>query len=99
MECLCLVWALEQPHYYLDGPVLETITDCNTVKSLLNMKNPNRHMLRWQIAIQEYRGNMNIVNRAGNIHKNSDDLIRWELPNQPDNSAYVPTSAEPQIPI
>ncbi|MBW0551020.1 hypothetical protein O181_090735 [Austropuccinia psidii MF-1] len=56
-------------------------------------------MLRWNIAIQEYRGNMTIVHKAGNIHKNSDGLSRWALPNTPDNPAYVPTSAEPQIPI
>ncbi|MBW0548450.1 hypothetical protein O181_088165, partial [Austropuccinia psidii MF-1] len=71
MECLCLVWALEELHYYLDGSVFEVITDCNAMKSLLNMKTPNRHMLRWQIALQEYRGNMSIVHKAGNIHQNS----------------------------
>ncbi|MBW0539500.1 hypothetical protein O181_079215 [Austropuccinia psidii MF-1] len=98
MECLCLVWALEKLHYYLDGSVFEVITDFNSGKSL-NMKTPNRHMLRRQIAIQEYRGNMTIVHKAGNIHKNSDGLSRWELPNKPDNPAYVPTCAEPQIPI
>ncbi|MBW0576172.1 hypothetical protein O181_115887 [Austropuccinia psidii MF-1] len=27
----------------------------------LNMNTTNRHMLRWQIAIQEYRGKMNII--------------------------------------
>ncbi|MBW0506698.1 hypothetical protein O181_046413 [Austropuccinia psidii MF-1] len=62
-------------------------------------KTPNRHMLIWHIAIQEYRGNMTIVHKAGNIHKNADGLSRWELPNKADNPAYVPTSAEPQIPI
>ncbi|MBW0506883.1 hypothetical protein O181_046598 [Austropuccinia psidii MF-1] len=56
-------------------------------------------MLRWKIAIQEYRGNMTIVNRAGNIHKNSDGLSRWELPNTSYNPAYVPSDSEPQIPI
>ncbi|MBW0568410.1 hypothetical protein O181_108125 [Austropuccinia psidii MF-1] len=97
MECLCLSWALEKLHYYLDGSVFEVINDFNAVKSPLNMKNPNRHMLRWQIAIQECRGNMSIVHKAGNIHKNTDGLSRWELTNTPDNSAYVPTGAEPQI--
>ncbi|MBW0539181.1 hypothetical protein O181_078896 [Austropuccinia psidii MF-1] len=72
MECLCLVWALEKLHYYLDGSGFEVITDCNAMKSLLNMKNPNRHMLRWKIGIQAYRGNMNIGHKAGNICKNSD---------------------------
>ncbi|MBW0531696.1 hypothetical protein O181_071411 [Austropuccinia psidii MF-1] len=56
-------------------------------------------MLRWQISIQEYRGNITIVHKAGNIHKNSDGLSRWGLPNTSENSAYVPKSAEPQIPI
>ncbi|MBW0539287.1 hypothetical protein O181_079002 [Austropuccinia psidii MF-1] len=69
MECLCIVWALEKLHYYLDGTVFDVITDCNALKSLLTMKTPNRHMLRWQIAIQEYRGNMTIVHKSGNIHK------------------------------
>ncbi|MBW0517732.1 hypothetical protein O181_057447 [Austropuccinia psidii MF-1] len=99
MECLCLVWALEKLHYYRDGSVFEVITYCNDLKSLLNMKTPNRYMLRWQIAIQEYRGNMTIVHKAGNIHKNADGLSRWALLNTPDNHAYVPTSAESQIPI
>ncbi|MBW0550408.1 hypothetical protein O181_090123 [Austropuccinia psidii MF-1] len=99
MECLCLVWALEKLHYYLDGSVFELITDFNAVKSLLNMKTPNRHMLRWQIAIQEYRGNMTIVHKAGNIHKNADGLSKWALPNTPDNLAYVPIGSEPQISI
>ncbi|MBW0523248.1 hypothetical protein O181_062963 [Austropuccinia psidii MF-1] len=56
-------------------------------------------MSRWQIAIQEYRGNMTIVHKAGNIHKNADGLSRWVLPNTPENPAYVTTSTEPQIPI
>ncbi|MBW0523347.1 hypothetical protein O181_063062 [Austropuccinia psidii MF-1] len=99
MECLCLVWALEKLHYSLDGSVFEVITDCNAVKSLLNMKTPNRHMLRWQIAIQEYRGKMTIVHKADNIHNNADGLSRWVLANTPDNPAYVPLEAEPQIPI
>ncbi|MBW0543103.1 hypothetical protein O181_082818 [Austropuccinia psidii MF-1] len=54
-------------------------------------------MLRWQISILEYRGNMTILHKAGNIHKNADGLSRWELPNTPDNPAYFPTGSEPQI--
>ncbi|MBW0558707.1 hypothetical protein O181_098422 [Austropuccinia psidii MF-1] len=56
-------------------------------------------MLRWQIAIQEYRGNMTIVHQDGNIHKNADGLRRWALPNNIDNPAYVSEEAFPQIPI
>ncbi|MBW0520181.1 hypothetical protein O181_059896 [Austropuccinia psidii MF-1] len=56
-------------------------------------------MLRWKIAIQDYRGNMTIVHKEGNIHQNADGLSRWELANTPDYQAYVPLEAEPQIPI
>ncbi|MBW0503973.1 hypothetical protein O181_043688 [Austropuccinia psidii MF-1] len=56
-------------------------------------------MLRWRIAIQEYRGNMPVVHKDGNIHKNADGLSRLALPNDTDNSAYVPEEASPQISI
>ncbi|MBW0511284.1 hypothetical protein O181_050999 [Austropuccinia psidii MF-1] len=99
IECFFLVWALEKVNYLLGGCVFEVITDCTAVKSLLNMKTPNRNMLIWQIAIQEYRGNMTIAYKDGNIHKNSDGLIRWTLPNNIDNPAYVPEESSTQIPI
>ncbi|MBW0551392.1 hypothetical protein O181_091107 [Austropuccinia psidii MF-1] len=99
MECLCLVWSLEEIHYYPDGSVFKVVTDCNEVKSLLNMKTPNRYMFKCNISIQEYGGYMTIVHKAGNIHKNEDGLRRWALTNTPENPAYVPTSAEPQVPI
>ncbi|MBW0516657.1 hypothetical protein O181_056372 [Austropuccinia psidii MF-1] len=83
----------------MEGCVFEVITDFTTFKSLLIMKTPKRHMLRWQIAIQEYKGNMTIMNKDGNIHKNADELSRWTLPNNIDNPAYVPEEASPQIPI
>ncbi|MBW0513663.1 hypothetical protein O181_053378 [Austropuccinia psidii MF-1] len=46
-----------------------------------------------------FRGNFTIVHTAGNIHKNADGLSRWALANTPDNPAYVPLEADPQIPI
>ncbi|MBW0496207.1 hypothetical protein O181_035922 [Austropuccinia psidii MF-1] len=99
MECLFLVWALEKLNYFLEGFAFEVMTDCTSVKSLSNMKTPNRHMLRWQIAIQEYRGNVTIAHKYGNIHKNADGLSRFPLPNNIDNPAYVPEEASSQIPI
>ncbi|MBW0559466.1 hypothetical protein O181_099181 [Austropuccinia psidii MF-1] len=56
-------------------------------------------MLRWKIAIQVCRDNRTIVHKAGNLCKNADGLSRWELPNTPDNPAYVPANAETQITI
>ncbi|MBW0577737.1 hypothetical protein O181_117452 [Austropuccinia psidii MF-1] len=99
IEFLCLVWALEKLNYFSEGGVFEVITDFTAVKSLLNMKTPNRHMIRWQIAIQEYRGNMTIFHKDGNVHKNADGLSRWPLPNDINNPAYVPEETSPQIPI
>ncbi|MBW0510385.1 hypothetical protein O181_050100 [Austropuccinia psidii MF-1] len=49
MECLCLLCSLKKLNYFLERCVFEVITDFTTVKSLLHMKTPNRHMLRWQI--------------------------------------------------
>ncbi|MBW0541670.1 hypothetical protein O181_081385 [Austropuccinia psidii MF-1] len=54
-------------------------------------------MSRSQIAIQEYRGNMTIVNKSGNIYNTSDGFSQWEVPNEPYNPAYVPANVEPQI--
>ncbi|MBW0510314.1 hypothetical protein O181_050029 [Austropuccinia psidii MF-1] len=56
-------------------------------------------MLRWQIAIQEYRANMTIFHKDGNIHKNADVLSIWPSPNNIDNPSYFPEEASPQIPI
>ncbi|MBW0547889.1 hypothetical protein O181_087604 [Austropuccinia psidii MF-1] len=97
-ECLCLVWALEKLHYYLQGAVFEVYTDCTALKSLLNMRNTNRHRLGWQIAIQEYRGNMTNIYKEGESHTNADGLSRWQLDNFKSNPAYDPEVA-PKIPI
>ncbi|MBW0553529.1 hypothetical protein O181_093244 [Austropuccinia psidii MF-1] len=99
IECLCLILYLERLHYCPYGSAFEVITDWNAVKSLLNMRTPNRHMLRWKISIQEYRGKMTKVNKSGNLHNNSDSFSRWELLNTPYNPSYVPANSKPQIPI
>ncbi|MBW0580904.1 hypothetical protein O181_120619 [Austropuccinia psidii MF-1] len=99
MKCLCLVWALGKLNHFREVCIFEVITDFTTVKLLLNMKTPKRHNLRWKIAIQEYRSNMNIVHKDGNINKTADGLRIWPLPNNLDNTAYVPEEAPPQIPI
>ncbi|MBW0526033.1 hypothetical protein O181_065748 [Austropuccinia psidii MF-1] len=75
------------------------MNDFNAVKSLLNMKEPNRNMLRWKIAAQEYRGNMAIVHKAEDIHNNYDGLSRWELANTHDNPPYLYLEADSQIVI
>ncbi|MBW0517879.1 hypothetical protein O181_057594 [Austropuccinia psidii MF-1] len=89
-ECLCLVWALEKIYYYLEGAVFEVYTDCTALKSLLNMKTTNIHMLRWPIAIQEYKGKMTIIYKEGKSHTNSDGPSRLPLGNVKRTPAYDP---------
>ncbi|MBW0479242.1 hypothetical protein O181_018957 [Austropuccinia psidii MF-1] len=57
------------------------------------MKTTDRHMLRWQIAIQDYRGNMTIIYKEGKSHTNADGLSRWPLDNVKSNPAYDPEVA------
>ncbi|MBW0514005.1 hypothetical protein O181_053720 [Austropuccinia psidii MF-1] len=97
-ECLCIVWALEKLHYYLEGAVFEVYTECKALKSLLNIKTNNRHMMRWKKAIQEYRRNMNIIYKEGKSHTNADGLSRCPLDNGKRNPAYDPEVAA-KIPI
>ncbi|MBW0462850.1 hypothetical protein O181_002565 [Austropuccinia psidii MF-1] len=99
MECLCLAWALEKLDYFPEAWLFEFITDCASLKLLLNIKTPNRHMLRWQITTQEYKFNMNILDKDENIHKNVDGIRSWPLPNDIKNPSCVPEEAFPQIPI
>ncbi|MBW0498004.1 hypothetical protein O181_037719 [Austropuccinia psidii MF-1] len=54
------------------------------------MKTTNRHMLRWQIAIQVYGGNVTMIYKEGKSHTNADDLRRWPLDNIKSNPAYDP---------
>ncbi|MBW0542882.1 hypothetical protein O181_082597 [Austropuccinia psidii MF-1] len=56
-------------------------------------------MLRWNIAIQEYRGNITIVHKDGNIPKNEYGLRRWPLQNKIENPSYVPEEDSPQVTI
>ncbi|MBW0527037.1 hypothetical protein O181_066752 [Austropuccinia psidii MF-1] len=97
------VYALSGPwkklNYLIEGCGFLVITDCMAVKSLLNMKTTNIYMLRWQIATQEYSGNMTIFHKDGNIQKNAYGLSRWSLPNDINNAAYVTQESSPQIPI
>ncbi|MBW0476832.1 hypothetical protein O181_016547 [Austropuccinia psidii MF-1] len=50
-------------------------------------------MLRLQIAIQEYRGNMKIIYKERNSYTNADGLSRWPLDNFKGNPAYEPEVA------
>ncbi|MBW0499759.1 hypothetical protein O181_039474 [Austropuccinia psidii MF-1] len=54
------------------------------------MKTTNRHMLRWKIAIQEYRGDITIIYKEVESHTNADRISKWPLDNVKRNPAYDP---------
>ncbi|MBW0523655.1 hypothetical protein O181_063370 [Austropuccinia psidii MF-1] len=80
-------------HYYLEGAVFEVYKDCTAFKSLPNMKTTNRYIFRWQIAMQEYRGNMIIIYKEGKSYTHANVLSRWPLDNVKRNSGYDPEVA------
>ncbi|MBW0514711.1 hypothetical protein O181_054426 [Austropuccinia psidii MF-1] len=57
------------------------------------MKTTNRHILRWQIAIEEHRVNMTIIYKEEKSHTNADGLSRWPPDNVKSNPAYDPEEA------
>ncbi|MBW0505451.1 hypothetical protein O181_045166 [Austropuccinia psidii MF-1] len=83
---ICFIYSQMKPTEGRYGVII----NLNSVKSLLNMKTTNRHMLRWKIAIQEYGGNMPIVHKDGNVHKNADKLSIWTLSNGIESTYYEP---------
>ncbi|MBW0523075.1 hypothetical protein O181_062790 [Austropuccinia psidii MF-1] len=62
------------------------------------MNTTNRHMLRWQIAFQEYRENISVIYKEGKSHTSSHGLSRWPLDNVKRNPAYDP-EVSAKIPI
>ncbi|MBW0592641.1 hypothetical protein O181_132356 [Austropuccinia psidii MF-1] len=98
---LSMINLWKEPYASYPGKSNQLKPDMEPVKwSAYSLSGPwRRHILRWQIAIQEYRVNMTIVHKDGNIHENADGLSRFPLPNNIDNPAYVPEEASPQIPI
>ncbi|MBW0556671.1 hypothetical protein O181_096386 [Austropuccinia psidii MF-1] len=57
------------------------------------MKTTNRHVLRWQIAIQYFIGIMTIIYKGGKRNTNVDCLSRWPLDNIKSNQAHDPEVA------
>ncbi|MBW0481554.1 hypothetical protein O181_021269 [Austropuccinia psidii MF-1] len=97
-ECLSPVCVLEKLHHYLEGAVFEVYTDCTALKSLLKFNTTNKHILRWQIAIQKYRANMTIIYKEGKSNTSADGLNTWPLDNFKSSPAYDPEVAT-NIPI
>ncbi|GEM07822.1 retrotransposon polyprotein [Rhodotorula toruloides] len=96
LECLAVVWALEKLHIFLDGVNFTVWTDAGAMKTLMDMQSPSRHMLRWQLAVQEHRNHLTIRHRAGKANGAADGLSRCPLPNDESNPA-ADLSTEPDL--
>jgi hypothetical protein len=84
-------------HYYLDGAQFEVITDCAAVRLLIDMKIPQPPDA-WQLAIQEFRGQMTIVHRTGKENLVADAVSRAPLPNDSSNlAADLDDNLRPQV--
>lgn len=87
LECLAVVWMLDKLHFYLDGAQFTVVTDCIAVRSLLTAKWTHRQLIRWQAAIQAFRGRMTIKHRTGTLNDNADGPSRAPLANDRSNPA------------
>lgn len=78
---------LDKLHHYLDGAHFTIVTDYVAVKTLLTAKWTDRQLIRWQAAIQAYRGRITIRNRSGALNDNAGGSSRAPLPNDRSNPA------------
>jgi len=71
LECMYSV-----KHYrpYLWGKRFEIVTDHNSLKWLMNLKNPTAKLQKWSLDLAEF--DFTITHRAGRLHNNADALSR-----------------------
>ncbi|KAM7300927.1 putative polyprotein of retroviral origin [Ixodes scapularis] len=73
-ECLGVVWAVCHFRCYLFGRHFRVITDCNALKWLMSVRDPNLRLARWNLLLQQH--SFEIVHRAGKLNQNADLLSR-----------------------
>jgi hypothetical protein len=79
LECLAVVWAIQQFRPYLQSNVPFTIiTDHSALKGLFNKPQLSGRLARWVMTLRDY--NYNIEHRKGRLHSNVDPLSRHFQP-------------------
>ena len=75
-EWLAIVWAFTKFHPYLHGTHVKVETDHQPLIHLINNPHPWGHLLRWAMALQEYR--FTLTNKKGVQNLIVDGLSRVE---------------------
>jgi len=74
LECLAIVYAVEQFRPYLYGKKFRVVTDHCSLCRLVNLKNPNGRLARWSLKLMPYE--FEIVHTKGTQHQHVDSLSR-----------------------
>ncbi|GBN15820.1 Retrovirus-related Pol polyprotein from transposon 297 [Araneus ventricosus] len=77
-ELLAIVKSIEHFHHYLYGRKFLLRTDHDSLRWLLNFKEPEGQIARWIQRLQEY--DFEIQHRKGTSHENADALSRRPYP-------------------
>jgi hypothetical protein len=79
LECMAVVWALEQFRPYVHGRKFTVVTDSNAVQYILSKPYPSPKLLRWALELQEYT--FDVLHRKGDLHTDADFLSRLSASN------------------
>ncbi|CAF1071831.1 unnamed protein product [Brachionus calyciflorus] len=77
LECLAIVWAVEQFRPYLYRRKFRVVSDHNPLAYLENMKIKSTRIQKWRLMLAEY--DKEIVYRKGAENKVADSLSRMEV--------------------
>ena len=75
-EFLAVVWSFQKFHPYLHGTMVQVETDHQPLISLIQKTHPPGRLLRWALALQEYKFTM--IYRRGQSNVVADALSRIE---------------------
>ena len=67
LECLALIWALQQFRTFLYGREFSVYTDSNALRWLVNKKNVEGKFARWIMALQEHRFQVHHIKEKLNV--------------------------------